>query len=104
MGVSWKMARVWMFKQVMLHGDRNIGVPARMQNRSLTVSGAIRLIQEAPHFVRMMRATLDESLKDLPPGWHRHQPDFDYIGYHVSDEFMDPHAGQRLTQDDFFTH
>ena len=37
-------------EQVMFHKDYNIRVPVEMQNRTLTVSGVIGLIQEAPYF------------------------------------------------------
>ena len=89
-------------EQVMFHKDYNIRVPVEMQNRSLTVSGVIRLIQEAPHFIRMMRATLNEDLKDLNHGWQRHQSGF-VVGYHISDRFMDPYEYNPNIEDLFRT-
>ena len=49
-------------QQVMYHPEYDTKIPVNMQHRSLAVKGHIRMIQEEPHMVRMMKAHLNESL------------------------------------------
>ncbi len=90
-------------EQVMVHHsvDEEIKVPVEMQNRSVTVMGYIRVVQQEPHFIRAMSAQLHESLKNLPHGWTIKDKDM-MVGYHISNHFQEPmHAdwvkGMRTT-------
>ena len=76
-------------EQMLVHSSTNTRIPVDMQNRSLTVSGQIRLIQEMPHQVSMLKATLGSSLQDLPHGWHVNELGFE-VGYHISNKYIDP--------------
>ena len=72
-------------EQMLVHSTTNTRIPVDMQNRSLTVSGKIRLIQEKPHYVRMLKATLSSSVQDLPHGWHVNDLGVE-VGYHISQQ------------------
>ena len=81
-------------EQMMVHHgeDYEIKVPVEMQNRSVTVMGYIRVVQQGPHVIRMMTATVDESLKNLAHGWSINDKDM-MIGYHIGNQFQEPMQG-----------
>ena len=76
-------------QQVMYHPQHDIQIPVDMQHRSLTLTGHIRMIQEEPHVVRMMKAHWDESLQNLQHGWQR-TPTGLPVGYHISNTYVSP--------------
>ena len=78
-------------EQMMVHHDalEEIKVPVEMQNRSVTVMGHIRVVQQTPHPIRMMTARLDDSLKNLNHGWTTSEKDM-VIRYHISNQFLEP--------------
>ena len=59
-------------EQALVHEaeGKEVKIPVEVQNRSLTVLGHIRMIEEKPLVVRMMSVTLDDSLRQLNHGWH----------------------------------
>ena len=76
-------------QQVMYHPQHDIQIPVDMQHRSLTLTGHIRMIQEEPHVVRMMKAHWDESLQNLQQGWQR-KPTGLLVGYHINNTDVNP--------------
>ena len=58
-------------EQALVHeaDGQEVKIPVEMQNRSLTVLGHIRMIEERPLAVRVMSVTLDNSLQQLSHGW-----------------------------------
>ena len=49
-------------EQMLVHSTNNTRIPVDLRNRSLTVAGQIRLIQDKPHHIRMLKAKLSSSL------------------------------------------
>ena len=78
-------------EQALVHeaDGQEVKIPVEMQNRSLTVLGHIRMIEERPLAVRVMSVTLDNSLQQLNHGWQMSEKGME-IGFHVSNCFQDP--------------
>ena len=86
-------------EQALIHeADGKEGkIPVEMQNKSLTVLGHIRMIEEKPLVVRMMSVTLDDSLRQLNHGWHLNERGME-VGFHLSNCYQDPSlVSQELT-------
>ena len=75
--------------QTLIHEDSNSQIPIDMQNRSLVVQGHIRMVQEDPLEIRLMKATTDASLLGYEHGWHMNDKGH-VIGFHISNKFIDP--------------
>ena len=65
-----------------------------MQNRSMTVSGHVRVLQvsadrDLPQIVRMVRAEVDQVLINSPTGWSVNNAGY-ISGRHLGDSFQDP--------------
>lgn len=78
-------------EQALVHEaeGKEVKIPVEMQNRSLTVLGHIRMIEEKPLMVRMMSVTLDDSLRQLNHGWHLNDKGME-VGFHLSNHYQDP--------------
>ena len=67
----------------------NLRIPLELQNKSVVVSGRIRVLREECSSVRMMKAVLNESLLRLPHGWSNTSLGF-MVGLHIDDKLQDP--------------
>ena len=78
-------------EQALVHeaDGQEVKIPVEMQNRSLTVLGHIRMIEERPLAVRVMSVTLDNSLQQLNHGWQVSEKGME-IGFHTSNCYQDP--------------
>lgn len=76
-------------EQTMDHPPTSTKIPVDMQNRSLVISGCIRMVQEEPQYVRALRATLLGPLRGLQHGWHLIGTGFE-TGFHISDGYINP--------------
>ena len=88
------MERGWSInarEQALVHeiDGEEVKIPVEMQNRSLTVLGHIRMIEERPMAVRVMSVTLDDSLQHLNHGWNLNDKGME-IGLHLSNCYQDP--------------
>ena len=75
--------------QTLVHEGSNIQIPIDMQNTSLVVQGHIRMVQEDPLEIRLMKATVDASLLGHEYGWRMNDKGH-IIGFHISNKFTDP--------------
>ena len=88
---GWSISAV---DNTLVHSS-NLRIPLDLQNKSIVVSGRIRVIREECHSIRVMTAILGESLLKLPHGWSDSASGFK-LGWHIDDKLQDPSLGYPL--------
>ena len=81
-------------EQALTHSSGAINIPLQLQNKSMTVMGHVRVLQQMPEpvlpqVIRMVRAEVRQELIDSTIGWSMNSSGC-VIGRHLSDSFQDP--------------